>query len=177
MISFSKIEIKNNVMYISADIGIESYYKDIFIDKIEITDLVTATIAYSSTLDTQVKTIDLEIPSNELLTALDKSLFKVVVTTKGNLKVDVPCGADIPKIEEVLYDKYSRFKFRKFKLNDYLTSTSCDIPTDLIDDILRDKYLDMAIACGDYTNALSLFTDTQRITEIKSTDCGCKNRR
>ena len=176
MISFSRIEIKNNVLYISADIGIEGYYQEVFIDKVEITDLVTNAIVYTKVIDTQVKNIDLEIQPNEVLTDFDKSLYKVVVSTKGTIKVDVPCGSDIPQVEEVIYDKYNRFKYRKFKLDEYLNSTSCDIPKDLIDAILRDKYLDMAILTGDYLNALQLFTESTKITDIKSTGCGCKNK-
>lgn len=177
MITFSNVELRDNVFYIAISVGKETYYNKVYINNITITDLVTGTKIYNNTLDKDTKSLTIEIPKLSTLSLTDLvNIYKVTVTTKGIVDSSVPCGGDIPQVEAVVYDKYLKFKNLKYKLNDYLNSDSCNIPLNLIDDVLRMNYLDMAIFTGDWNNALKLFTDSKKSTEVAQHNCGCNRR-
>lgn len=200
MIQFNELRITQDGknLIIDAQVQDMSYYTDVYIDSIIIDsqntfvssgasssplfkytyDATTAsTLGYVTSLTSggKLKGIRMTIPYNSLgeTSNLDKDLLFVYVTINGTPSSDTPCNMDLTYELGIVYNTYP-FYLRGMNFIKELNS-SCELPKQLIDYMLRQKVLETCIQVGDYTKAVEywkkFFTGDYQVINLKTCSC------
>lgn len=200
MIQFNELRITQDGKNLIIDAQVQdiSYYTDVYIDSIIIDsqntvvssgasssplfkytyDATTAsTLGYvtSLTFGGKLKGIRMTIPYNSLgeTSNLDKDLLFVYVTINGTHSSDTPCNMDLTYELGIVYNTYP-FYLRGMNFIKELNS-SCELPKQLVDYMLRQKVLETCIQVGDYTKAgeywKKFFTGDYQVINLKTCSC------
>lgn len=200
MIQFNELRITQDGKNLIIDALVQdiSYYADVYIDSIIIDsqntfvssgasssplfkytyDATTAsTLGYVTSLTSggKLKGIRMTIPYNSLgeTSNLDKDLLFVYVTIIGTPSSDTPCNMDLTYELGIVYNTYP-FYLRGMNFIKELNS-SCELPKQLIDYMLRQKVLETCIQVGDYTKAVEywkkFFTGDYQVINLKTGSC------
>lgn len=200
MIQFNELRITQDGKNLIIDAQVQdiSYYADVYIDSIIIDsqntfvssgasssplfkytyDATTAsTLRYVTSLTSggKLKGIRMTIPYNSLgeTSNLDKDLLFVYVTINGTPSSDTPCDMDLTYELGIVYNTYP-FYLRGMNFIKELNS-SCELPKQLIDYMLRQKVLETCIQVGDYTKAVEywkkFFTGDYQVINLKTCSC------
>ena len=198
MIQFNELRITQDGKNLIIDAQVQdiSYYTDVYIDSIIIDsqntfvfsgasplfkytyDATTAsTLGYVTSLTSggKLKGIRMTIPYNSLgeTSNLDKDLLFVYVTINGTPSSDTPCNMDLSYELGIVYNTYP-FYLRGMNFIKELNS-SCELPKQLIDYMLRQKVLETCIQVGDYTKAIEywkkFFTGDYQVINLKTCSC------
>ena len=200
MIQFNELRITQDGKNLIIDAQVQdiSYYTDVYIDSIIIDsqntfvssgasssplfkytyDATTAsTLGYvtSFTSSGKLKGIRMTIPYNSLgeISNLDKDLLFVYVTINGTPSSDTPGNMDLTYELGIVYNTYP-FYLRGMNFIKELNS-SCELPKQLIDYMLRQKVLETCIQVGDYTKAVEywkkFFTGDYQVINLKTCNC------
>lgn len=182
MVVFNELRITNdgNNLIIKAKVRNESYFDNIYIDKVIIDTEDTyvegtpsSSPVYSTTIEGNNKEVSLNL-SYQIDTDLKDHLLFVYVVTKGTLNGVPPCGMDDTAtlgVTMFMGDIYTTFM-------DYIKeigSNNCQIPEDFIDTFLKFKGLGLAIDSGHYLQGIEYykkwFKDIKQVSIISN--CGC----
>ena len=199
MIQFNELRITQDGKNLIIDAQVQdiSYYTDVYIDSIIIDsqntfvssgasssplfkytyDATTAsTLGYVTlTSGGKLKGIRMTIPYNSLgeTSNLDKDLLFVYVTIIGTPSSDTPYNMDLTYELGIVYNTYP-FYLRGMNFIKELNS-SCELPKQLIDYMLRQKVLETCIQVGDYTKAVEywkkFFTGDYQVINLKTCSC------
>ena len=199
MIQFNELRITQDGKNLIIDALVQdiSYYADVYIDSIIIDsqntfvssgasssplfkytyDATTAsTLGYVTlTSGGKLKGIRMTIPYNSLgeTSNLDKDLLFVYVTIIGTPSSNTPCNMDLTYELGIVYNTYP-FYLRGMNFIKELNS-SCELPKQLIDYMLRQKVLETCIQVGDYTKAVEywkkFFTGDYQVINLKTCSC------
>ena len=200
MIQFNELRITQDGKNLIIDAQVQdiSYYTDVYIDSIIIDsqntfvssgasssplfkytyDATTAsTLGYVTSLTSggKLKGIRMTIPYNSLgeTSNLDKDLLFVYVTIIGTPSSNTPCNMDLTYELGIVYNTYP-FYLRGMNFIKELNS-SCELPKQLIDYMLRQKVLETCIQVGDYTKAVEywkkFFTGDYQVINLKTCSC------
>ena len=199
MIQFNELRITQDGKNLIIDAQVQniSYYTDVYIDSIIIDsqntfissgasssplfkytyDATTAsTLGYVTlTSGGKLKGIRMTIPYNSLgeTSNLDKDLLFVYVTINGTPSSDTPYNMDLTYELGIVYNTYP-FYLRGMNFIKELNS-SCELPKQLIDYMLRQKVLETCIQVGDYTKAVEywkkFFTGDYQVINLKTCSC------
>ena len=199
MIQFNELRITQDGKNLIIDAQVQdiSYYTDVYIDSIIIDsqntfvssgasssplfkytyDATTAsTLGYVTlTSGGKLKGIRMTIPYNSLgeTSNLDKDLLFVYVTIIGTPSSNTPCNMDLTYELGIVYNTYP-FYLRGMNFIKELNS-SCELPKQLIDYMLRQKVLETCIQVGDYTKAVEywkkFFTGDYQVINLKTCSC------
>lgn len=195
MITFNELRITPDSKSLIIDVSVKDYeyYKNITIDSIIIdtqeTYLVsgpssTPILTYSidSTQDNSLytvhksldnKNIRLQLTNKDLQDKLSTSLLFVYVVVRGIHSPATPCGMDNTITLGTVVDLFPIY----CKTISYLKelNSSCSIPKNLIDMILRLKALELSLKTGNYIQAIEYWNKyfINISTNINSTSCGC----
>ena len=200
MIQFNELRITQDGKNLIIDAQVQdiSYYTDVYIDSIIIYsqntfvssgasssplfkytyDATTAsTLGYVTSLTSggKLKGIRMTIPYNSLgeTSNLDKDLLFVYITINGTPSSDTPCNMDLTYELGIVYNTYP-FYLRGMNFIKELNS-SCELPKQLIDYMLRQKVLETCIQVGDYTKAVEywkkFFTGDYQVINLKTCSC------
>ena len=198
MVHFNELRITKNVLVIDVIVPSADYYKNVYLDTIDIDTMDTFV---SSDKPSSKAVYHLDIPdksptpikedergrkhfrlildSKDLaLKHFDEILF-VYVTTKGEVNITdkyLPCCAMVKTTMQSVVDLYPFYQ----KAMNFIKELSehCSIPQNFIDEILQIRALETAIKTGHYTEAIKLykkfFKNKKGIKHIGG--CGCGNR-
>ena len=189
MIQFNELRITQDGKNLIIDAQVQdiSYYTDVYIDSIIIDSQNTFVSSGASssplfkytydatTASTLGYVTSLTIPYNSLgeTSNLDKDLLFVYVTINGTPSSDTPCNMDLTYELGIVYNTYP-FYLRGMNFIKELNS-SCELPKQLIDYMLRQKVLETCIQVGDYTKAVEywkkFFTGDYQVINLKTCSC------
>lgn len=200
MIQFNELRITQDGKNLIIDAQIQniSYYTGVYIDSIIVDnqntfvanginahpvfsytyDPVSAqSMGYSTILSSngKLKGIRMTIPCGNLgeSTTLDKDLLFVYVTINGTPAIDTPCGMDLSYELGVVFNTYP-FYLKGMTFIKELNS-SCEIPKQLIDYMLRQKVLQTSIQVGDYLRAIDywkkFFMEDYQVINLNTCNC------
>lgn len=181
MIEFEKLFVIpcNKGIYIRCSVLSESYYNDVYIDKIIIDDKNTFVSSgpsdnpvYTKTVDDNTKSIEISISSNEILANFENNVFFVYVIAKGTPSADTPCGCDNTTNLGVAADTTEVVR----KALNYIgeVNSECSIPKNLINFILLYRAFQLALKTKAYTTALKYWDKLVGNTSTSKTNgCGC----
>lgn len=191
MIQFNELRITPEDQRLIIDVSVKDleYYTNVYIDTIIVDnqDTFISTGPSASPIYTyedgvsseevvterENKRIRIELPST-IIANLDKDLFFVYVTTKGTPSADTPCGMDNAITVGVVFDLYRIQQLYMGYIREIETST-CNIPKEFIDQILRYEALKYALLTGNYLQAIKYwkkFFKTATLYKIVS-KCPC----
>lgn len=105
---------------------------------------------------------------------IQDKMFFVYITTLGTPSSDTPCGMKNTQILGVVYDRKLIYNYVIGLLS---SITDCDVPRNLLNNILILKALEMCLYTGQYIDALKYWQLIKNNkTEVKSIGCGCHGR-
>lgn len=183
MIIFEELRVTNpgDKLIIRARVSIESYYTDVYIDKIIIDTEETYIEGHPSNnpvftkqLATDEKEIALHLDKLDLGTPLTNHLFFVYIVTKGAPSSDTPCGMD--EINTLGVTMYMGNCYNTFMSHIKELESNCQVPQLLINDILKYKALTISIDAGHYIQGIKYFNkwfSEAANPQLASVDCGC----
>lgn len=183
MITIEELKITNDGknLVIRASVRPESYYTNVYIDKVIIDTEETyvgerpsETPVYTFTCNYNTKHIDMVLTRVDIIPNFREHMFFVYIKTKGAPAPDVPCGMDnSTTLGVTLYkgDIYDTFMSYIKEMN-----SNCQVPQGFIDQILRYKALNLAIDTGHYTQGIDYYNrwfkdGGQNVAT--SSNCGC----
>lgn len=200
MIQFNELEITQDGKNLIIDAQVQniSYYTNIYIDSIIVDnqntfvstgvsahpifsytyDPVSAqSLGYSTILSSngKLKGIRMTVPCASLgeIATLDKDLLFVYVTINGTPSPDTPCDMDLSYELGAVFNTYP-FYLRGMTFIKELDS-SCKIPKQVIDYMLRQKVLQTSIQVGDYIRAIDywkkFFMVDYQVINLKTCNC------
>lgn len=190
MTHFNELRITPDGNHLIIDVSVpgDTYYRPTLITSIDI-DRVTAdgdnTFVNSYSPSSQainvyssegVKRIRLFLDSSDLGYSLNGNMLFVFVRTNGETTPDVPCGMDNITTMGTVTNMYPFYQQAMNYIGE-LAST-CNVPQNFIDYILRLKALELAVKTGNYPDAikyyLKFFNGKENIT-VRKGGCGCGN--
>lgn len=195
MITFNELRITPDSKSLIIDVSVKDYeyYKNITIDSIIIDTQETYLVSgpssnpifkysvkstqdnnlYSAQRSLDNKSIRLQLTSQDLQDKLSTSLLFVYVVTTGKSSPATPCGMGNRITLGTVVDLFPIY----CKTISYLKelNSSCSIPKNLIDMILRLKALELSLKTGNYIQAIEYWNKyfINISTNINSTSCGC----
>lgn len=200
MIQFNELKVTQDGKNLVIDAQVQniSYYTNIYIDSIIVDNQNTfvstgassspafsytyssntaQAMGYTVTLDSngKLKGIRMVIPCASLgeIATLDKDLLFVYVTVNGTPASDTPCGMDLSYELGVVFNTYP-FYLRGMNFIRELDST-CEVPKQMIDYMLRQKVLQTSIQVGDYVKAIDywkkFFTGDYSVVNLNTCTC------
>ena len=181
MIVFEELRVTNDGenLIINARVRKEPYYDDVYIDKVTIDTEETYSEGglskkpvYQYQVEGNQKEISLIVGKGDMLPKPSSHLFFVYVSTKGNPKLDTPCGMDEQTtlgVTMYMGDFYNEFMKYIGEMGD-----DCNIPQNLIDLLLRYAALNTSIDAGHYMKGIEIYKGLSGGIEhpVKS-KCGC----
>lgn len=184
MISIQELRVTNTGerLIIGANVRQESYYDNVYIDKVIIDTEETYSDGgpsskpiFTKQFEGNTKTISLQLDKLDLNnTDLTSHLFFVYIVAKGTPAPDTPCSMDnINTLGVTMYmgNYYNTFMGYINEMN----GNNCTIPQGLIDQILRYDALNTSIDSGHYIKGIEYFnkwfSKTSPITVTHN--CGC----
>ena len=183
MVIFKELRVTNDAktLVINTRVREESYYKDVYIDKVIIDTEETykeggpsSNPIYSTTIEGNQKEISLGLSIYQItqLHEFNNHLLFVYVVTKGNPTSNVPCGLDNKTtlgVTTYLGDFYNSFMGHIKEINN-----NCSIPQGLIDLILRWMAIKVSINSGHNIQGIKYFEKwfSDKII-LPSVNCGC----
>lgn len=168
MIEFKSLLIPphNRGIYINCEVLDMSYFKDVYIDKIEIdtqktfdTSGVSKKTIYKKIIEGNQKKLEIFIDETELLDTITGNMFFVYITTKGTPASDTPCGLDEKVTLGVCADLYNIYREGIIYLRDIYYGEL--IPKAFIDFILKNKAFEMALKTRDFLLAIEYWESLQ----------------
>lgn len=195
MITFNELRITPDSKSLIIDVSVKDYeyYKNITIDSIIIDTQETYLVSgpssnpifkysvkstqdnnlYSAQRSLDNKSIRLQLTSQDLQDKLSTSLLFVYVITTGIPSPATPCGMDSMITLGTVVDLFPIY----CKTISYLKelNSSCSIPKNLIDMILRLKALELSLKTGNYIQAIEYWNKyfINISTNINTSSCGC----
>lgn len=170
-------------LLLTASVKTDSYYNDVYIDKISIDTQdtyvstgVSSTPIYTNTLTGSQKNVSLSLTSVDLSGIdLSSNLFVLYITTKGTPSADTPCGQDSVTTIGVVFNSYTLYEVSINYLKEL--NDCCNPSKNFIDSILKSKALDLAIKTGNTSQAVLFWNkyikDSLNITTDTFNNCGC----
>lgn len=177
MLEFTELLIKDNKLSIKLNIKEETYYENWYIESVfyNTQDTFTGVKNSNSVLlfdAANKRELSLELP---LKSNIVNSLFFITATSHliGMPVEEIPCGKDNTKIVGVAVNGCYLVN-RAMQYIKELNS-NCDIPKNLIDEILRQKALEIAIKGNHLLEAADLYEKYFKSDEsvIINNNCGC----
>lgn len=186
MIDIKELRISNdgNYLYIKASVKTDSYFSNVYIDKVIIDTGTTysesgpsSTPVYSTTLTGNQKEVSLILSKTDFTFPattdnLQNNLFMVYLVAKGSPSSNTPCGLDNVNTLGVTLAMCTIYPFIMQSINE--VEQTCDVPENFIDTMLKFEAINVSVDSGHYTKAIQLydkyfknFTDTSTIT------CSC----
>lgn len=174
MIHFNQLSISSDGKHLTIDVSVlgEAYYKDVYIDSIIIDNQDTyvgngpsSTPVYSYSVPDTLskltkrpkshKQIRLDLTPADITSGTLSGMFFVYVRTKGTPAADTPCGMDNISTMGTVVSMYPFYQ----KAMNYIEelASSCEVPKNFIDYILRIKGLELAVRTGNYTKAIKYY--------------------
>jgi len=184
MVTFEELRITNDgeALVVGVRIRTESYYDNVYIDKVVIDTEETykegtpsSSPVFTYTAVNNTKELVLTLNKAQVLPDFKEHLFFVYVVTKGVPTPDVPCGMDNQTTLGVtmymgnIYNNFMNY-IRE------MGSGNCQVPQGFIDQILRYKALNLAIDSGHYTQGIKYYDQwfSGKNKSITTTsNCGC----
>lgn len=166
MITIQELRVTNTGkrLVIGASVRTESYYDDVYIDKVIIDTGETysevgpsSTPIYTEQFEGNKKSINLQLDKLNLSDFdLTSHLFFVYVIAKGTPASNTPCGMD--NVNTLGVTMYMGNYYNKFmKYIDEMNGGNCTVPQGLIDHILRWEALNASIDSGHYLKGIEYF--------------------
>lgn len=180
MVQFNDLSISQDSSLLSIDASIidESYYTNVYIDKVIIDSDKTYTPTgyssspvYSSTLEGNSKNVKLSLTGLDILGGIENRLFFVYIVTKGSPSPDTPCDKDNISTLGVIANMYPFYK-NSIQVMKQL-NLECSIPKEFIDSILRQKAIELAIRTGHYQEAINYWNEFPMNNILTKKGCKC----
>ena len=158
---------------ISVKIKGDSYYKDVFIDKIIIDNNNTFSPqgpgenpVYTATVKEDLKFYHIDIPASMIAGGIYRKILYIYAIARGVPGSDTPCGADDNTTLKVVADFESFYK----RLLRFLPEMEkkCDIPMEFTDSYLRMTGVKLAVTTCNYAYANYLWG----MFNVEKSDCG-----
>lgn len=182
MIIFNELRVTKDGsnLVISARVRKESYYDNVYIDKI-IVDTEDTYIEggpsskpyYSKSFDVDNKEVSITINGLETLGGFRGHLLFVYVVTKGEPSPTTPCGLDERTTLGVT--TYMKPLYDNFMADIKTIGNTCEIPSNFIDNYLKYKALNVSIDSGHYLEGINIFNQWFKNSRTVHTiqKCGC----
>ena len=181
MIKFNELRISADwKLHLDAQVRDESYFDNVYIDKIIIDNQDTFTISgpsstpiFSYTFSKGTKTVSFALDSSDLMFHTSDVLF-VYITTTGTPSPDTPCGMDnavtmaIAYYEGTIYHSYLGYIKE--------IGNNCVVPRGFIDYYFKVQAFKLALEIGNYTEAIRIwnkFFKSQSTVITSSGKCSC----
>lgn len=183
MIVFDELRVTNfgDRLIVRARVRTESYYTDVYIDKIIVDTEETYTEGgpsnnpvFTKQLDVDNKEILVQLDKLDLSTTLTDHLFFVYIVAKGTPSSDTPCGMD--EVNTLGVTMYMGNYYNTFMSHIKELGSNCQVPQSLINDILKYKALTTSIDAGHYIQGINYFNkwfSGKANPQLASVDCGC----
>lgn len=183
MVQFNDLTITPNGNCLNVEVSVknEEYYNDILIETIVIDTQDTFISGGPSSKAIKVwerkegdwiKEVSLTLNHQDLGMDLSTNIFFVYVIASGTPAPDTPCGMDNSITMGTVIDLYPIYRKSMYYLEEM--NDSCNIPKDLIDNILRIKSLELSIKTGNYPKAIQYWNKWfKNIKTTKTNTCNC----
>lgn len=184
MVTFEELRITNDGenLIVRARVRTESYYDDIYIDKIIIDTEGTykegtpsSSPIYTYIAEGNNKSITLVLNKAQVIPDFKEHLFFIYIIAKGTPTSNVPCGMDNQTtlgVTMYMGNIYNNF----MGYIKEMTRGNCQIPQGFIDQILRYKAFSLAIDSGHYTQGIEYYNQWfsgKRPSVTTTSNCGC----
>lgn len=174
------IDSTGSYMTITASVKTDSYYTDVYIDKISIDTQDTyiengpsTTPIYTQTITGSQKSISITLDTNDFTQSMNSNMFFVYVKSKGTPTSDVPCGADVVTSVGVVYNNYPIFQRGMKYIKEILNPKN--IEKAFIDFILQIKALELSIITSNYTISVYYWNKFFKDNVYINNECRCNH--
>ena len=183
MIQFNSLKITDNKqLIINAQVKEDTYYDNVYIHEIIIDDKDSFTdgtpsenpvYKYTFPEESNEKSINITLDTNDGLGLLNKNIYFVYIVTKGAPAANTPCGEDnIYTLGITYYEQYILSNYLAFMKE---IENTCSVPKTFIDYYLRVKAFELSLETGNYIQAIKYwnrFFSKNPVINI-SNSCGC----
>lgn len=182
MVQFQELRITPDGQKLIIDVSVKDleYYTNVYLDTIQIDTQDTfvesgpsSEVAYTKTIDGNLKSVRLELGTGDLLPTFNDNLFFVYVRAKGTPSIDTPCGMDNSITLGTVLNKYPIYS----DIMQYVkeVNTDCIIPKNFINKYLRFQAFKISVITGHYTEAIKYYNKfIKGIGNVPDNiSCGC----
>lgn len=164
MLQFNELTIISDSQKLIIDVSVKDleYYKDVYLDSIVIDTQDTFIesgpsneTVYNKTISGNTKSIRLELGIGDLLPSLNNNLFFIYIKTKGTPAINTPCGMDNITTIGVVTDSKTIYDNMMCYIRQI--ESSCNIPKDFIDSLLKYKAFELSIKTGNYPLSIKYY--------------------
>ncbi len=166
-----------NSIILKAEVKSDTYYQNVYIDKIYVDTQDTYSegsfsgSVYSHVCGTDTKDVNLKITVMDMKKKIRGNLFIVRIVTTGTPSSDTPCGMDNQITEAVVFDVceiYNRLLDNIKELD-----SPCEISKNSIDTLLQYEMFKAASETGHIDTAVSLYKKFFKDYAKTIKTCGC----
>lgn len=151
-----------NSIILKAEVKSDTYYQNVYIDKIYVDTQDTYTgdfskVIYTYTCPNNTKNLSLEISALKLLKPIKDNLFIVSIVTKGTPSSDTPCGMDKDTTVSAVFDSCEIYTTIISALKMGLKHSSCEISKTTMDILLKYELFKKAIETEHIDTAITAY--------------------
>ena len=152
---------KGNSIILKASVKSDSYYDNVYIDKIYVDTQDTyvdgsfSGCVYSHTCGSNTKDVNLEITALEMKKSVRDNLFIIRIVTTGTPSSDTPCGMDNQTTTGVVLDVCGIYDNLMNNIKEL--DSPCEISKNSIDVLLQYEMFKVSSETGHVDTAISLY--------------------
>lgn len=170
MIKYNTLSIEGNYLIIDIETEDRTYYNNLKIIglRIDTPSTYETSIPYYGINIEETSSYRVEIPISDA----KEEMFIITPQVNVTFSQDIPCGADVID-KAVIYDKAILLNKGLGYLKEL--GNTCEIPKNLIDFILKEKALDIAIVTCNYDMAIKYWNLLTKVEGAPIKGCNCND--